>query len=271
MTRKQWGLYLHCFFKLTQFKGYIMSNKRKPVIGIAALVNQSPQDTAFKNYVRHFCGDAFVLKVREADGVPLIIPYINEFTESMVSDYISSVDSLLLTGGGDIDPTLYGEDKIPECGKTDILLDKFHIALVKEAIKQKKPVFGICRGCQLINIALHGTMHQDLGIHKEFRNHFNLETYERTSHKISIKDGTILKGMIPLESTDVNSLHHQAIKKVSPSLIVSAVSEDGVVEAVESKEGDSFILGVQWHPETMVKNKDQMEGLFKSFIEISQS
>ena len=247
-----------------------MKVKNKPVVGIAGLVNHHPQDTAFKEYERHFCNEAFVMKIREAGGVPLLVPYIDNFTDEMIEDYISSIDSLLLPGGGDIEPSLYGEEKIEQCGKTDITLDLFHIALIKECKAQGKPILGICRGYQLMNVAFGGTMYQDLGIFNKYFNHSDLKTYSTTSHSVKIVENTKLNKIINLDEVRVNSLHHQALKDIAPSMIVSAESEDGVIEAIESLNKDTFIVGVQWHPETMIENKDIMNKLFEAFVDSSK-
>lgn len=242
------------------------STNKKPVIGIAGEVYHHPQDTAFKKYERHFCGDAFVIKAREAGGIALMIPYIKNFTDEMIFDYISSIDGLLLPGGVDIDPSFYNESKAEECGMTDKLLDYFHIALILETIKQKKPILGICRGAQIINVSLGGTLYQDVRYFKEGINHFDLDNYEKTTHSIKIVSDTKLKSILNVDETTVNSLHHQLIKDVAKNLRVNAFGSDGNIEGIESVD-NSFILGVQWHPETMVENSKLMNILFKSFID----
>jgi putative glutamine amidotransferase len=250
-----------------------MTNKirsTKPIIGIAGEVYHQPKDTAFKNYERHFCGDAFVIKVREAGGIALMIPYIKTFSKEMIADYISSVDGLLLPGGEDIDPTFYHEEKLSKCESSDHDLDKFHIALIKEAVIQEKPILGICRGSQIINVALGGTLYQDISYFKKDINHSDLDNYEKTTHNIKILDNTKLKEILKIDKTRVNSLHHQLIKDVAESLKINAICEDGVIEGIESRNENIFILGTQWHPETMVENSTQMNKIFKALIEQSK-
>lgn len=242
----------------------------KPIIGIAGEVYHQPKDTAFKNFERHFCGDAFVIKVREAGGIALMIPYIKTFTKEMISDYICSIDGLLLPGGEDIDPSFYNEEKSIKCGSIDHELDNFHIALIKEAVIQEKPILGICRGAQIINVALGGTLYQDISYFKKDINHSDLENYEKTTHNIKIINNTKLKAILQMDETRVNSLHHQLIKDVAKSLKVNAICEDGVIEGIESRKEDIFILGTQWHPETMIENSTQMNKIFKALIEQSK-
>lgn len=238
----------------------------KPVIGIAGEVYHKPKDTVFKKYERHFCGDAFVSKIRKAGGIALMIPYIEKFTQEMIYDYISSIDALLLPGGDDIAPILYKEDKLPECKEFDLLLDLFHIALIKETIQQKKPILGICRGTQIINVALGGSLFQDLKYAQAKIKHWDLDNYEKSTHNVTILEKTKLCEFLNTSKLKVNSLHHQSIKKVSPLLIANAVSDDGIIEGIESKKIDQYILGIQWHPETMKENLIYMDKIFNSFI-----
>jgi putative glutamine amidotransferase len=237
----------------------------KPVIGLAALVNQEPKDTAFKNFSRHFCNDAFILKIINSGAVPMMIPYIREENDKLIPQFVNSIDGLMLPGGADIDPTVYGEEKVKECGKTDITLDLFHIKLIKECIKQRKPILGICRGFQLINVALGGTLYQDISYFKKDINHMDLKNYEGCTHDIEISDNTILKSIVNTNTLGVNSLHHQIVKDIAPTLKLSAKSPEGIIEGLESKDSDTFIVGVQWHPETMVDNKEIMDKIFKAF------
>jgi putative glutamine amidotransferase len=240
---------------------------RNPIIGIAGEIYHHPQDTVFKNYERHFCGDAFVIKIREAGGNALMVPYIQIFTDEMIFDYISSIDGLMIPGGDDVDPSLYREQKLKECGSTDKYLDIFYIALINEAVKQKKPLLGICRGSQIINVALGGTLYQDIGYFKKDINHSDLENYERTMHNVKIVDNTNLKKILKVNDIRVNSLHHQVIKKIAQPLKANAFCEDGVVEGIESVNENQFILGVQWHPETMKENNLIMNNIFKALID----
>lgn len=238
----------------------------KPIIGIAGEIYHHPNDTVFKKYERHFCGDAFVIKIREAGGIALMVPYIKNFSNEMIFDYISTIDGLIIPGGDDIDPSFYKEKKQKECGEVDSFLDAFHIALIKEAIKQGKSLLGICRGAQIINVALGGSLYQDIQFYKKEINHSDLENYEKTTHFIKVSNDTLLKRILKVNKIDVNSLHHQIIKDLAQPLKINAVSVDGVIEGIESKEENTFILGVQWHPETMKKNYTVMDNIFKFLI-----
>lgn len=237
----------------------------RPVIGLAALVDHKPKGTAFKNYARDFCNDAFILKIINSGATPMMIPYVAEEKDELIPHFINAVDALMLPGGADIDPSLYGEKKVKECGPTDKAMDLFHIKLIKECIKQGKPVLGICRGSQLINVALGGTLYQDISYYKKDIEHMDIKNYEGVTHEILIHEDTLLESILEVKKVGVNSLHHQLVKDIAPSLKVSAISkDDGVIEGIESKNTNQFILGVQWHPETMITNKEIIDKLFKA-------
>lgn len=166
-----------------------------------------------------------------------------------VADYASSLDGLILQGGADIHPSVYGEEPMPVLGPVDAVRDTFELELLRAFVAAGKPVFGICRGLQLINVAFGGTLFQDLrALGATEQSHLS-ETYDRHVHKLDFAPnswlGALYRDIGPLR---VNSIHHQGIKDLGDNLSVEAYSDDGVIEAVRGT-GESFILGVQWHPE----------------------
>jgi putative glutamine amidotransferase len=178
---------------------------------------------------------------------------------------------LLLSGGEDIDPAFYGETKESFCDEVDRHRDEFEFFLFKEFVKQRKPVLAICRGIQLVNVALGGSLYQDL--EKQFasplhpshksQEHLTREQKRALRHGVKIEKDSLLYSWFGEEVT-VNSRHHQAIKALAPGLKIAAFSEDGIIEGVEMRNG-MWILGVQWHPEAREVHKDFVQ-IFEGFV-----
>jgi putative glutamine amidotransferase len=166
-----------------------------------------------------------------------------------VRDYANALDGLILQGGADIHPSLYGEDPMPVLGPVDVVRDIFEMELVRAFAAAGKPIFGICRGLQLINVAHGGTLFQDLQHQGAAKHAHTTEAYDGHVHDLLFEPNSWLGALYPgISAPRVNSIHHQGIKKLGENLRVEATSDDGVIEAVRGT-GPSFILGVQWHPE----------------------
>ncbi len=177
-----------------------------------------------------------------------------------VRDYVDMLDGLVLQGGEDIAPETYGETPLNPAWSGDRIRDRYEIALFEEFVRQGKPVFGICRGCQLINVALGGSLYQDIGTQVgEAVQHRDDRRYEGTFHAMRVLEGGWLSRLYPdCRSARINTIHHQAVKGLGRDLVVEAVSEpDGIVEAVRW-QGPSFVAGVQWHPEFMDPSDPQI-------------
>ena len=173
-------------------------------------------------------------------------------------------DGLLLPGGADIEPALYGRERDEKCGKPNELRDKNEFAIFKAYVTTNKPILCICRGFQLLNVACGGTLYQDISDIKKC-NHSDFLKRGKATHKITVTENTKLYDIFDNSTVGVNSLHHQAVEDIGENLVVSAVSEDGFVEALELK-GHSFCLGVQWHPEHMSKKDELQQKLFNEFV-----
>lgn len=173
-------------------------------------------------------------------------------------------DGLLLPGGADVDPRLYGQEPSERCGKPNQLRDRGERRLLEVFLPAKKPVFCICRGVQLLNVFCSGTLWQDIkGMQKCAHSHFLSKN--KGIHSVTLSPGTRLAELFAgQERVLVNSLHHQAVDRVGSGLTVSAVSEDGFVEALELS-GHPFCIGVQWHPEHMSRGNAQQQALFYAF------
>ena len=192
--------------------------------------------------------DAYVDAVVQAGGTPVLIPLTT--AEAILEEIVSRIDGLILSGGGDIDSQLFGEELHPSVESFDLKRDLYEIALVKQAVDRQMPVFGICRGSQLINVAFGGNLIQDIPsqVPESTVNHNQEEEREITTHSITVNPKSRLYQITHAESVMVNSFHHQAIKNVAPGFEAVASAEDGVIEAIESTE-EKVIFGVQWHPE----------------------
>ena len=179
-----------------------------------------------------------------------------------VKDYVDSLDGLVLQGGADMSPESYGETPMNPAWSGDKIRDRYEIDLFTEFVRQGKPVFGICRGCQVINVALGGTLYQDLATQVAAGHHRDESKYEHNFHDMRVLPDTWLARMYPkVTQTRINTIHHQAVKTLGEGLVVEAKSDpDEIVEAVRW-EGHSFVVGVQWHPEFMdPKDVSLMDG-----------
>jgi len=196
-------------------------------------------------------------------GLPIILPSIDP---EDVADYLSLFDGVAFLGGADVDPTFFGEEPHVRLGKTYRKRDLFEIELLKQAVAANKAILGICRGLQLINVGLGGTLYQDLSEDPTAQiKHSQAAMGNQPSHHVTVVTGSTLATLTG-ERPYVNSRHHQAIKDVAPSLRVTATADDQVIEALESKDSDQ-ILGVQWHPENMYKHHIESRQIFQNFVD----
>ncbi len=174
-------------------------------------------------------------------------------------------DGLLLTGGHDVDPHLYGEDPLDSTVVPNATRDHMDRTVLELALAADKPVLGICRGLQLLNVALGGTLWQDLPQQCSSKtDHHMAAPYDRRCHDVHILPDTPLAHLLQKKTIPVNSIHHQAIKDLAPGLEEMALSDDGLVEAV-SKPDSAFVWGVQWHPEYWYKTNPDCMKIFEAF------
>lgn len=229
----------------------------KPIIGITSHIEQESKYILNKSYIN---------SVQQAGGIPLIVP---AGIEDDVTELVQQLDGLLLSGGGDIDPTLFGEEPHPELGEVSPLRDSVEMLLIREMLAENKPILGICRGVQILNIAMGGNMYQDIYAQQDkvLLQHSQIATRSHRSHFVQVENNTILHSIAQAERIKVNSFHHQAVKDVPEPLIISGIASDGVIEAIESK-GHHFVVGVQWHPEELVESEDSVSiRLFEKFVQ----
>ena len=212
--------------------------------------------------------DDYVESVRAAGGEPVLL-----VNDDNPADVLQRVDGILLTGGADVDPALYDQPKHAST-ETDPKRDAFEVPLSKAALASDVPLFAICRGVQVLNVAAGGTLVQDIPTEAPTPiEHSVTHQRDARAHDVEVKPGTRLASLIggsqSPETCSVNSRHHQAVGTVAPSFVVSAVSPDGIVEAIE-RPGAPFCLGVQWHPENFWRTGEFLP-LFREFIAAAES
>lgn len=228
----------------------------KPLIGVitSTELEQSNYYTAKDN----------VKAILKAGGIPVLLPYFQ--TAEDIGEIAERIDGLYATGGYDIDPTLFGEEPHPKLGTIIPARDSFEINLMKKMLQMNKPILGVCRGCQTLNIAGGGDMYQDIysQIKDDLLQHQQKAPKDHGSHFVYIKEGSLLNTLTGKERLRVNSRHHQANRSVREPFQVSGKASDGVIEAIESST-HRFVLGVQWHPESM-QNDEDSQAIFRGFI-----
>ena len=224
----------------------------RTVVGVAA--NLCPVDAEGKN-IHSSVSCKFAESIRQVGGLPLVIPVGDE---SVVRDYVEMIDKLILTGGQNVHPQFYGEEKTIDSDDYNLARDEFELALLQEALRQNKPILAICRGVQLVNVAFGGTLNQ------EIEGHWQGLPFG-TSHSIETVDSSVVSKLFGKESK-VNSVHRQSIKDLAPNFRVTAVDpRDQTVEAIESID-EHRIIGLQWHPEFLVNEEDGNLELFEYLL-----
>ena len=216
---------------------------------------------------RQFVSDAYIQAVKLAGGLPIILPLIK--SKTVIQEYIELCDGFLFCGGGDITPLLFGQEPATNVGKTDITLDLFQIRLMKAILEADKPVLAICRGMQVLNVACGGTIYQDINlVDFETINHMQNSISRRDiSHKVIFEPESKVHKILG-SFAYTNSFHHQSIDRLGKGLAVSGFTGDAIVEAIEMPS-HTFVLGVQWHPESML-DCSNMKQLFFALIRYSK-
>jgi len=216
----------------------------------------------------HNMGAQYSRALEKAGAMPIMLPV---GCQTYLKDYIAMVDGLILCGGGDADPALYGEEPLPQAAEFERAMDDAEIAAFHEARRQHKPIMGVCRGAQIINVALGGSLWQDIPAQVEGALcHRQVgEVRSAPSHAIAIEAGSLLHRILGKTQAETNSYHHQAVKVPGEGLIPSAHAADGVIEAIETADGQ--VLGLQWHPEGMAAEHEDMARLFTWFVNACQS
>jgi putative glutamine amidotransferase len=243
-----------------------------PVIGVTATLKEDIDHVAHRPLGRFVRADLdYVEGVVEAGGVPVVLPPVGE--RRAAEALLGGLDGLLLSGGSDLDPRYYGEEPAPELGVTIPERDAFEMALLELALRRGMPIFGICRGMQILNVALGGTLYQDLPsqLGRGVLKHRQETPKWQPTHEAEIFDGSFLEEITASSCVKVNSYHHQGIKDLADGLVVSSRSSDGVVEAVEARNlSERWLLGVQWHAEAMRGAGPQQRALFEAHVSAAE-
>ena len=233
----------------------------RPIIGI------TPSLETNENKI--YTPTSYPKAVIQAGGTPVFLNFTRD--DEMIEQYAAMVDGVLFSGGDDVDPASYGEEQIWGCGDICPLRDDFEIKLLKVLVEKypEKPVLGICRGAQVLNVAMGGTLYQDLRSQVEgCIRHQQQQSSHYASHKAMMTEGSKLHAIYGSTEVMVNSFHHQAVKDVGEGLVVTARASDGVVEGLE-KPDHPYFIAVQWHPERQVEGPHHPEHkpLFQSFVD----
>ena len=232
---------------------------RKPIIGVTPSVDEE----------KHRCvvQPGYLESIDRAGGLPLMLPLTDR--EEDIAHFVEICDGFLFVGGPDIEPWRYGQELLPECGAQNIRRDAMEWKLMEAALAADKPIFGVCRGIQVLNTVLGGTLYQDIpSQYQTDLSHAMPEPpYNRTAHPIRVVEGTPL-AKFP-SAAGVNSRHHQAILDLAPGLEIMAYASDGIVEAVRMPE-KRFVWAVQWHPEAFWEEAGMNIELFRAFVEAAK-
>jgi putative glutamine amidotransferase len=209
------------------------------------------------------CTSAYIDAVQRAGGDPVIVPPILLDDES-ASARLSRFDGLLLVGGGDIDPVRYGQQAVPEVSFVNPARDEFEIPLVRAAIDRGVPTLAICRGVQVLNVALGGTLHQHISDREDLLEHRNEDGSDGVLHEVRAQPGSKVMKAMGVERARTFSHHHQAIDQIGTGLVPVCWAEDGILEGVELEDG--WILGIQWHAEATAAEDPTQQALFDALV-----
>ncbi|AIY84258.1 MAG: gamma-glutamyl-gamma-aminobutyrate hydrolase family protein [Clostridium baratii] len=241
--------------------------KERPLIGISASL-MIDNDPKFIGRRLISLSEKYINAIFCSKGIPFILPISNDIDS--IKKYANLLDGLILTGGHDINPLLYCEEPSLNLGNVVTERDYFDLELVNEFEALNKPILGICRGSQVLNVAHGGDLYQDItNLKNNIIKHYQSPPEYEGSHTVDIKEDTILHEILG-DSVLVNSYHHQAVKKLGEGFKVAATSRDGIIEAIENTNY-KFEIGVQWHPEMMIYSSNHMKHLFNYFINKCQS
>src|SRR5919107_3263167 len=239
-----------------------------PKIGVTAALREVPESIAQNPLGRFVRMDfEYVRAVSEAGGVPVILP--PSLSHPKAEALLDGLDGLLLSGGPDLHPGYYSEEPIPELGTTIPEWDALEMALLRLALMRGMPIFGICRGMQILNVALGGTLYQDVPsqLGSDVIDHWQSTLRCRSTHEVEVLDDSYVAEITDRQTIPVNSYHHQGIKGLADALTVAARSADRVIEAFESRDfSDRWLVGVQWHPEGLRNIGSGHRNLFEAHV-----
>jgi putative glutamine amidotransferase len=242
------------------------STRQTPLIGITAdFSSVATNGTGGVQEPTLFLPQRYYRAVQKARGMSLVLPPMA--SRSALRTTLQRFDGILISGGNfDIHPSYYGEKPISTLGAIKGERTEFELELIDLALNQDLPLLGICGGAQAINVALGGSLYQDIATELPNANqHEQGAKRDKGSHPIEIHSGTRLRQIVQKQTLEVNTTHHQAVRKVGKGLLVNATAKDGLIEGIESSH-HRFVLGVQWHPEALVGKDPYQRRIFSSFV-----
>lgn len=229
----------------------------KPVIGMTAMFSDANGSRVYK------INDTYVQAIIDAGGIPMILPSCSSIEEYV--QFADHLDGYLIPGGADVSTLLYGEEPVRPVVYVRRADDEFEFAMIRKMAKLNKPVLGICRGCQVINVAFGGNLYQDIPSQIPNSNsHYQTAPRHEAFHNVDLVEGSRLAQIFGCTNLQTNSFHHQSVRDAAPGFNIVGKARDGVVEAIEHES--KYILGVQWHPEGMYPVHEVFRKLFKDFV-----
>jgi len=237
----------------------------RPLIGVTTSI------TVGKEPERAYVNSAYLVAIQEAGGISVPLPPL--LAGPSLPELADRLDGLLLTGGGDVDPATFGEPPHPTLYEVAPARDRLEITLVRRFIEARRPILGICRGIQVLNVALGGSLYQDVASDPGTEiQHQQTGPRDKPAHPVKVVSGSFLARILGSEELEVNSMHHQAVKAPGQGLLPVAFAPDAIIEGVELDDPDlsHFVLGVQWHPEELFARDPAARRLFRAFVDASR-
>jgi putative glutamine amidotransferase len=233
---------------------------RSPVIGVTTSITVGTQPE------RAYVNSAYLLAIQQVGGIPLPLP--PQLSPRALEGLAAGLDGLLLTGGGDMDPSCFGETPHPTLYDVAPSRDALEMSAVRLALERARPILAVCRGIQVLNVALGGSLHQDVGSDPGTAlRHSQKEPRDQATHVVTVAPGSRLAKVMGVDEVEVNSMHHQAVKAIGGGLVAVAWAPDDIIEGLELDDPARFVLGVQWHPEELVRDSEPARRLFAALIE----
>lgn len=247
-----------------------MNKPDRPLIGIPC---RSDGSVIYQGRPINAQNSSYIRAVINAGGVPFLIPL--EARHEVLRDLFAQASGILLTGGGDIAPQFFGEASHLALNDVQSARDELELTLVRWALEESKPMFGICRGIQVMNVAAGGSLYQDIASQcpdADKHDYFYSQDYpvDFLAHPVAVETGSRLSAVLNSDHVPVNSLHHQALKEVPSTYRIVAHSPDGIIEGIEVPH-HPFAIGVQWHPEELVTSQGTARRLFLAFVDVCRN
>ena len=238
----------------------------RPLIGYPARSGLITTEPAGSTVPRFANNESYAYAIAHAGGAPVMIPSIPD--DDVLAAIYASLDGLLLTGGPDLDPARYGQERHHLTDAGDPRMEHAEVYLTKQALADGLPVLGICRGCQVLNVVGGGTLRQHVSdeVGGEIAHPDYLHARDYLGHTVRVDAESRLGRVVGRHETPVNSMHHQAVRDLAPGFRATAVAPDGLVEAIE-RPGLSFVMAVQWHPEELYRKEGSQAAIFRAFID----